>query len=78
MIRYIDADWARDINDRKLTSGFNFSLGTAAIAWRTKNQPTVSLSTVEAEYKAATTTTCEAVWLRRILQDLHEEQEGPT
>ena len=61
LIGYTDADWAGDIDDRKSTSGFNFSLGTTAIAWRTKKQPTVSLSTAEAEYKAATTTSCEAV-----------------
>eukprot|EP01018_Ginkgo_biloba_P032776 Gb_22530 [translate_table: standard] len=78
LIGYTDADRVGDIDDRKSTSSFNFSLGAAAIAWRTKKQPTVSLSTAEAEYKAATTTTYEAVWLRRILQNLHEEQEGPT
>eukprot|EP01018_Ginkgo_biloba_P034444 Gb_39748 [translate_table: standard] len=67
LIGYTDTDWARDIDDRKSTSGFNLSLVIVAIDWITKKQPTVSLSTVEAEYKATTTTTCEAIWLRRIL-----------
>eukprot|EP01018_Ginkgo_biloba_P011369 Gb_30477 [translate_table: standard] len=78
LIGYTNEDWAGDIDDRKSTSGFNFSLGTSVIAWRIKKKPTVYLSTAEAEYKAATTTACEAIWLRRILSDLHEEQEGPT
>jgi len=77
LIGYTYADWARDIDDRKSTSGFNFSLGIATIAWRIKKQHTFSLSIVGAKYKETTTTKYEAVWLRRILQDLHEEQEGP-
>eukprot|EP01018_Ginkgo_biloba_P029557 Gb_20738 [translate_table: standard] len=67
LIGYTDADWAGDIDDRKSTSGFNFNLGTTVIAWRTKKQPIISLSTTEAEYKVATITVCEAIWLRRIL-----------
>ncbi|CAM8895114.1 unnamed protein product [Rhodiola kirilowii] len=31
----------------------------------------------EAEYIAVTTATCQAVWLRRILEDLKHKQEGP-
>ena len=33
-------------------------------------QPTVALSSTEAEYRGATISTCEAIWLRRLLQDL--------
>jgi len=45
----------------------------AKIAWSIKKQPSNSLSTIEVEYKEASTTTCEAMWLRRILEDLHEK-----
>jgi len=38
----------------------------------------VSLSSVEAEYIAATDAACEAVWLRRILADVYQEQHTPT
>jgi len=37
-------------------------------------QPTVFLSSTEAEYKTLCATTCEYVWLRRLLQDVGEEQ----
>jgi hypothetical protein len=53
-------------------------MGLATISWSTKKQPSVSLSTTKAKYKASTTTTCEAVWLRRILEDLHEQYKQPT
>eukprot|EP00253_Pinus_taeda_P026427 PITA_26427 len=59
----------------KSTSGYSFSMGSTKIAWSTNKKPIVSLSTTEAKYKAATR---EAVWLRRILEDLHEQQEKPT
>jgi hypothetical protein len=36
------------------------------------------LSSTEAEYKALCATTCEVVWLRRLLQDVGEEQKEPT
>ena len=33
---YIDADWVGSISDRRSTSGFMFSLGSAAISWSSK------------------------------------------
>ena len=46
---YTDADWAGSGCDRRSTSGFMFSLGSAAITWSSKKQPTVALSSIEAE-----------------------------
>lgn len=43
-----------------------------------KKQPTVSLSSIEAEYKALSSDTCEAIWLRKILEDVGETQQIPT
>ena len=45
------------------------------ITWSSKKQATVALSTSEAEYIAAT---CQAIWLRRVLADLQQEQKGAT
>jgi hypothetical protein len=73
-----NSDWASCMDDKKSISGYSFSMGSTTVAWSIKKQPIVSLSTAEAECKEATTTACEAVWLRRILEDLHEQQEQPT
>ena len=67
---YTDADWAGYKADRRSTSGFVFSLGSGAISWSSKKQPTVALSSTEAEYRGATVAACEAIWLKRILKDL--------
>ena len=51
-IGYSDSDYAGDLDDRKSTSGYLFKLAGAVISWRSKKQPTVALSTAEAEYVA--------------------------
>ncbi|CAL8156616.1 unnamed protein product [Prunus armeniaca] len=38
----------------------------------------VTLSTTEAEFIAAAACSCQAIWLRRIVEELHGLQEGPT
>eukprot|EP00253_Pinus_taeda_P031401 PITA_31401 len=75
---YTESDWAGSFDDRKSTLGYVFHMGSGAISWASKKQPVVSLSTVEAEYVAATAATCQAVWLRRVLRDLCHEQENGT
>ena len=42
-----------------------------AISWQSQKQQTVALSTSEAEYIALGLATQEAIWLRRLLNDLH-------
>jgi hypothetical protein len=58
------------MDDRKNTSGYIFHLGSGGISWASKKQPIVALSSVEAEYVAATSIACQAVWMRRVLLDL--------
>ena len=58
---YINVDWARSIQDRRLTSGYSFSLGSATISWASKKQPTMALSSTKAEYRGAMMVTCEAI-----------------
>ncbi|XP_062538749.1 uncharacterized protein LOC134207025 [Armigeres subalbatus] len=59
---YSDADWAADVDDRKSTSGYIFTLQGAAISWCCKRQPTIALSTCEAEYMALSAAVQEASW----------------
>ena len=75
---FCDSDWAGDIDSRRSVTGYCFSLGSGVVSWISKKQPTVALSSTEAEYKAACFAACEAVWLRRILGDMGAVQEQPT
>ena len=47
-----------------------FSFGSAAVTWSSKKQPTVALSSTEAEYRGAAVVACEVAWLRTLLGDL--------
>ena len=50
----VDADFAGDIDSRKSTIGFVFTLGGTAISWASNQQKIVTLSTTKSEYVAAT------------------------
>nr|KYP35737.1 Retrovirus-related Pol polyprotein from transposon TNT 1-94 [Cajanus cajan] len=78
MIGYTDSDWAGSIDDMKSTLGYAFSLGSGFFSWVSKKQATIAQSTVEAEYIAAAETTSQAIWLRRILEEMSEQQDGLT
>ena len=61
---YSDADWAGNIDNRRSTTGYAFLMNGGAVSWASKQQPTVALSTTEAEYMALAQATKEAVWIR--------------
>nr|KYP50279.1 Retrovirus-related Pol polyprotein from transposon TNT 1-94 [Cajanus cajan] len=78
LLAYTDSDYASDLEDRKSTSGYVFLLSNGAVAWSSKKQPIVTLSTTEAEFVAAAACACQVVWMRRILKELGHNQEGCT
>ncbi|CAL8156633.1 unnamed protein product [Prunus armeniaca] len=45
LFAYTDSDYAGDYDDRKSTSGYVFKLSGGAVAWASKKQPVVTLST---------------------------------
>jgi hypothetical protein len=75
---YSDADWANDLGDRKSTSGYVFKLAGGAISWSSKKQPSVALSSTEAEYIAGAHAAKELVWLRRLLDEVGMPCDDPT
>ncbi|CAI7905761.1 unnamed protein product [Closterium sp. NIES-53] len=75
---YAYSDYAGDPSTRKSTSGYVFTLLGAAVSWQSKKQPTVALSSTEAEYMALTQGAMEAIWLRRLLAELGHPQPNPT
>ncbi|KAF3706927.1 Copia protein Gag-int-pol protein Copia VLP protein Copia protease [Channa argus] len=69
LIVYSDADWASDTTDRRSTSGYCISLSknSGLIAWKTRKQPTVALSTCEAEYVSLASAIQESIYLEQLL-----------
>lgn len=70
IITYSDSDWANDVEERRSVTGYVNILQEAAISWNSKRQPTVALSTTEAEYMALSASTQEVVWLRELSNEL--------
>jgi hypothetical protein len=70
VVGYCDADWVGDLEDRRSTTGFVFMMGGGATSWSSKRQPTIALSTTEAEYMASTQATKEAIWMTKLMKEL--------
>ena len=69
-IGYTDSNFQWDIDSRKSTSGYVFTLNGGAICWRSVKQTYVADSITEAEYVVATEAAKKAVWLKNFLMDL--------
>ena len=67
---FTDVDWAGSPSDRKRILGGIFNLGSTAVSWYNMKQRSVSLSSIETEYMAASQAACEAIWMRKILVGL--------
>ena len=55
-----------------------FSMGSVVISWFSRKKSCVALSTAKLEYVAACSTSCEAVWLGKLLPDLFDLQLDAT
>jgi hypothetical protein len=75
IVCYSDADWCGDKVDRRSTTGYFFRFMEAPVAWCSKKQPVVALSSCEAEYIAGAYAACQALWIVTVLKELGIEAE---
>ena len=75
LIGYSYRNFARDSNDRKSTSSHIFFFGGMAVSWSSQKQSIVALSSCEAEYIAATTASCQAIWMNRMIEELINNEQ---
>jgi hypothetical protein len=75
LIGFCDSDWGGCVDDMKSTSSYAFSLESSVFSWSTKKQQSVAQSSAEAEYISAAIATSQAIWLKRILEDIGGKQE---
>ena len=67
---YTDASFQTDKDDSKSQSGYVFTMNGGAVSWKSSKQETVTDSTTEAKYIAASEAAKEGVWIRKFLIEL--------
>ncbi|XP_040361976.1 secreted RxLR effector protein 161-like [Rosa chinensis] len=78
LVAFSNSDYAGNVDDRRSTSGYVFMLSNGVVAWSSKKQPVVTLSTIEAEFISAASYACQGVWMRRVLENLGCKQSKST
>ena len=71
---YVDSDFAGDLEKRKSTTGYVFIIAGEAVSWVSKLQTVEALSTTEAESMAATQACKEAMWMKKLMEELRHKQ----
>ncbi|KAJ1595657.1 hypothetical protein NDA11_006782 [Ustilago hordei] len=79
LVAHSDANWASDATiQRRSTSGSVALVYGNPVAWKSATQKCMSLSTVEAEFIAATEATCEVLFLKQLLRSIGIATDTPT
>ncbi|KAE8886394.1 hypothetical protein PF007_g12529 [Phytophthora fragariae] len=73
---YSDADYAGDRVDRKSVSGGVLLVGGMVVGWLFKKQASISLSTMEAEFVAASQVTAEMLGIAELLKEIGVKAKG--
>lgn len=75
---HCDSDWEGDVNTCPSTTGYIFSLSGGALTLRSCLQPTVALSSTEADYRAITESGQELLWLQNMMMWFGLKVQNPT
>ena len=67
---YTDASYGEDVDTRRSTSGYIFTVCSGAVLWKSKKQNIITLSSMESEYITMTEATKEAIQLASIYKDI--------
>ena len=77
LVGYADSDYAGDLVKWRSLTCYIFTLFGCAVSWKSTLQPTVALSTTEAEYMSMTEGIKECIWLHGLVQSLGLKVEKP-
>lgn len=63
---YVDSDWGGDLDNRRSCTRFILTLAEGPISWKSRQQKSVALLTMEAEYVALSEVVKEMICVRRL------------
>ena len=70
IVAYSDSDWAGDVDGRRSRTGYVVYISGGAVAWMSKSQKVVALSSCEAELYALCECMKEILWLLSFLDEM--------
>ncbi|KAG7579312.1 Reverse transcriptase RNA-dependent DNA polymerase [Arabidopsis thaliana x Arabidopsis arenosa] len=70
LVGYSDSSHNVDLDDGRSTTGHIFFLDDCPITWCSQKQDTVSMSSCEAEFMAATEAAKQAIWLKELMSEI--------
>ncbi|KAK7405387.1 hypothetical protein VNO78_06644 [Psophocarpus tetragonolobus] len=76
LVGYSNSDMGGDIDSRRSTSGYLIKFAGGAVAWQSKLQKCIALSTTETEFIAITEACKELLWLKKFLQEFGFVQDS--
>ena len=77
LIGYSDADWGKNRDNQRSTTGYVFLMADAAVTWTLRMQKTVARSSTEAEYMALFEACLEIAWLTTLQREIGYGSKGP-
>src|SRR5210317_372543 len=75
---YVDSDYAGNKDSRKSVTGYVVFFRDALIAWKSKQQESVTLSSTEGEYTALSEVVTMVIYIKQLLDFLEIEYVEPT
>ena len=74
LVGYSDSDHGADAVERRSAGGMAFYLNENLVTWCSQKQKTISLSSCESEFMAATVVAKQALWLRNLISEITREK----
>ena len=78
LLAYVDSDFAACKDTRRSQTGYLVTMNGGPVSWRAKRQSSVTLSSAEAEFVAASLCGVEILYTRELMKGFGLEQKKPT
>ncbi|MBW0498453.1 hypothetical protein O181_038168 [Austropuccinia psidii MF-1] len=70
-VAYLDTDWGNCRVTRRSTTGYLILFNGNLVIWKTRKQPTISLSSAKAEYLLLTDLMSELLWFKQFIEEIN-------
>jgi uncharacterized protein YjeT (DUF2065 family) len=74
---FSDADWAGQSDDGRSMTGGVLMVAGGVVAWSSRRQSTVAISSMESEFIALVSATADARWIQQLLQEIGMSDKLP-